>query len=177
MGDIAKTLFGSSPFPFLFTYFLVEKPDGCALANALLFRVRGGKVGASLIEVADHIDHIRDVCNGSCDHIGIGADYDGIKDTARGLEDVSMVPHLTAELLRRGYSEENLGKILGLNAIRVLEVCESVAASLAAEGAIASDKKIRDIEPLREEPADVTGALAAESGVSRKRPFDETERN
>ena len=48
------------------------------------FWCRGGKVGATLIEVADHICHIRKVCGGSVDHIGIGADYDGIIDVARG---------------------------------------------------------------------------------------------
>lgn len=49
------------------------------------------KAGATLIEVADHIDHVKQVCGGSCAHIGIGADYDGIVDVSRGLEDVSMV--------------------------------------------------------------------------------------
>jgi membrane dipeptidase len=49
------------------------------------------QVGATLKEVADHIDHIRAVCGGSCDHIGIGADYDGIVDVSRGLGNVSKV--------------------------------------------------------------------------------------
>ena len=170
------------------------------------------KVGATLMEVADHIDHIRKVCGGSCDHIGIGADYDGIVDVARGLEDVStvrrqrpppraerpkaterervrergcsaeqptnslwstymfvvfflfqelepeqsigptyglsllpnlgpsitpppppprarplpQVPYLTAELLERGYGEDDIAKILGGNALRVLAKCEEV---------------------------------------------------
>ena len=48
-------------------------------------------MGATLKEVADHIDHIRSVCGGSCDHIGIGADYDGIVDVSRGLGNVSKV--------------------------------------------------------------------------------------
>jgi len=43
------------------------------------------------MEVADHIDHIKKVCGGSVDHIGIGADYDGIVDVSRGLSDVSKV--------------------------------------------------------------------------------------
>ena len=116
------------------------------------------------VEVADHIDHIRDVCGGSCDHIGIGADYDGIKDVARGLEDVSKVPYLTAELLQRGYSDEDIGKILGLNAIRVLEACEAVAKELAASGAIASDKQFCDVEPL------VVGGEGAGAGAGAGAP-------
>ena len=149
---------------------LLQRNGGIVMINfapnfiAGPFWVRGGKVGASLIEVADHIDHIRDVCGGSCDHIGIGADYDGIKDVARGLEDVSKVPYLTAELLQRGYSDEDIGKILGLNAIRVLEACEAVAKELAASGAIASDKQFCDVEPL------VVGGEGAGAGAGAGAP-------
>ncbi len=68
--------------------------------------------------VADHIDHIRQVAG--VDHVGIGSDFDGIDIDAEGLEDVSKYPALTAELLRRGWSDEDIKKILGLNILRVM---------------------------------------------------------
>jgi membrane dipeptidase len=89
------------------------------------FWVKDGKVGATVIEVADHIDHLKSICG--VDHIGIGGDYDGCTDLARGLEDVSCYPLLTAELLSRGYSHDDLKKILGKNLIRVLKVAEDYA--------------------------------------------------
>jgi len=92
------------------------------------FWVSGGKVGATVLEVADHIDHAVKVAG--IDHVGIGGDYDGGQTFARGLEDVSKYPVLTCELLKRGYTEASLSKILGLNMIRVLKECEIVAAHM-----------------------------------------------
>ena len=81
--------------------------------------------------VADHIDHIRKVAG--IDHIGLGGDFDGIDTVVEGLEDVSKYPALTAELLRRGYSDEDVKKILGLNILRVMRKAETVAAGLKGE--------------------------------------------
>jgi len=81
--------------------------------------------------MADHIDHIRDVAG--IDHVGYGSDYDGIGCTPQGLEDVSTFPRLTAELLRRGYSEDDVKKVIGLNLLRVLRRAEQVAARLQRE--------------------------------------------
>jgi membrane dipeptidase len=64
------------------------------------------------------------------DHIGLGGDYDGITSVPVGLEDVSKYPALTAELLRRGYKDEEIKKILGLNVLRVMRAAEGVAAKL-----------------------------------------------
>jgi membrane dipeptidase len=86
---------------------------------------------ASLVDVADHIDHIRRVAG--IDHIGIGSDFDGITSVPDGLEDVSRMPDLLAELLSRGYDSEDLKKICGLNVLRVLRRNEEVAAALQAE--------------------------------------------
>ena len=80
---------------------------------------------ATLAMVADHIDHIRNVAG--IDHIGLGGDFDGIDTVVAGLEDVSKYPYLTAELLRRGYSDEDINKILGLNILRVMRKAEEVA--------------------------------------------------
>ena len=84
--------------------------------------------GATLSQVADHIDHIRKVAG--IDHIGIGGDFDGITQVVAGLEDVSKYPDLTAELLKRGYKDEDVKKILGLNVMRVMREAEKVAAGL-----------------------------------------------
>lgn len=75
--------------------------------------------------VADHIDHMVQVAG--IDHVGLGSDYDGISATPAGLEDVSKLPALTAELQRRGYTEEQLRKILGENFMRVFADVERVA--------------------------------------------------
>jgi membrane dipeptidase len=82
--------------------------------------------GAKLSDVADHIDHIRKVAG--IDHIGIGSDFDGFRGSVEGLEDVSKYPALLAELLRRGYTQQDLKKIIGLNLLRVMRAVEKVAA-------------------------------------------------
>jgi membrane dipeptidase len=83
---------------------------------------------ATLSQVADHIDHIRKVAG--IDHIGLGGDFDGISSVIVGLEDVSTYPALSAELLKRGYSDDDVKKILGLNVLRVMRQAEKVAAGL-----------------------------------------------
>jgi membrane dipeptidase len=83
---------------------------------------------ATLSQVADHVDHIRAMAG--IDHIGLGADFDGITEVVRGLEDVSTYPALTAELLQRGYKDDDIKKILGLNVLRVMRQAEKVAATL-----------------------------------------------
>lgn len=86
---------------------------------------------ATLADAADHIDHIRKVAG--IDHIGLGGDFDGITSVAQGLEDVSTYPALLAELLRRGYSDEDLRKIAGLNVLRVMRNAERVSRTLQKE--------------------------------------------
>ncbi len=88
--------------------------------NALPADQRAGKEvpRATLIQVADHIDHIREVAG--IDAIGLGGDFDGITQVVMGLEDTSTYPDLLAELLRRGYSDEDIRKIAGRNMLRVL---------------------------------------------------------
>jgi membrane dipeptidase len=83
---------------------------------------------ATLADVADHIEHIRDVAG--IDHVGIGSDFDGISDTPIGLEDVSTFPTLFAELSRRGWSEEDLAKLAGGNVMRVWRDAESAASRI-----------------------------------------------
>ena len=86
---------------------------------------------ATISDVADHIDHIRKVAG--IDHIGLGGDFDGITQTVKDLDNVSTYPALTAELMRRGYSDGDLRKILGLNVLRVVRAAEQVSARLQKE--------------------------------------------
>ena len=83
----------------------------------------------TLAQVADHIDHIHDVVG--IDHIGIGADYDGMPPGPIGLEDVSKYPALFVELLKRGYSDDDIAKIAGGNILRVMQDVELVAKRIA----------------------------------------------
>ncbi len=69
--------------------------------------------------VVDHIDHIIGLVGP--DHVGLGSDFDGIPSTPTGLEDVSKMPSITAELVRRGYTEEEVVKVLGGNHLRLIK--------------------------------------------------------
>jgi membrane dipeptidase len=86
---------------------------------------------ATLAQVADQIEHIRDVAG--IDHVGIGSDFDGITDVAVGLEDVSKFPALFAELARRGWSDEDLKKLAGENVLHAFTRAEAVSARLRKE--------------------------------------------
>ncbi|MBA2555700.1 MAG: membrane dipeptidase, partial [Geodermatophilaceae bacterium] len=80
---------------------------------------------ARLAQVADHIEHVRDVAG--IEHVGIGGDYDGTTSLPAGLQDVSCYPALVAELLDRGWPEPDLAALLGGNVIRVLSAAEDTA--------------------------------------------------
>jgi membrane dipeptidase len=97
---------------------------------------------ATLETVADHIDHIKNRIG--VDYIGIGGDYDGISLLPEGLKDVSTYPDLFAELLYRGYTDEELRKIAGLNLLRVLRAAEKEAARLQQLRPRASEAIITD---------------------------------
>lgn len=87
-------------------------------------QVPRGDVGT----VVDHIDHIVEVAG--VDHVGVGSDWDGTSTVPEGLDDVSTLPNLTEELLRRGYTDEEVGKILGGNVLRAMREAERVSAEL-----------------------------------------------
>lgn len=83
--------------------------------------------------VADHVEHVVKIAG--YDHVGIGADLDGIPYTPTGLEGVETYPVLFAELIRRGWSDANLAKLAGGNVLRALRRAEAVAASMRGEPA------------------------------------------
>ena len=77
------------------------------------------QVGQATLEDATNcVDHI--VKTAGIEHVGIGSDFDGIGGVSRGLEDISKLPALTAALLERGYSEQDIQKIMGENFLRVI---------------------------------------------------------
>jgi len=86
---------------------------------------------ATVAQVADHIDHVRKVAG--IDHIGLGGDFDGITSVVLGLEDTSKYPVLLAELLKRGYTDADLKKILSGNILRVMREAEKVSKRLQSE--------------------------------------------
>ncbi|XP_053373033.1 dipeptidase 1-like [Mercenaria mercenaria] len=87
------------------------------------------KPDTTLSDVADHIDYIKNLIG--VDHVGIGADFNGIPSTSKGLEDVSKYPDLFAELIRRGWSDLDLQKLAGRNVLRVFKSVEAVREGLA----------------------------------------------
>lgn len=83
----------------------------------------------SYTRIADHIDHAVQVAG--ADHVGLGSDFDGVSGLVpRGMEDCSKLPDLVRELARRGYSEDDLVKILGGNVLRVMRQVEQISRSL-----------------------------------------------
>lgn len=98
-----------------------ESPEARAYFAAQRRANPVGTVG----DVADHIDHVVELVG--IDHVGLGSDFDGVFALPAGLQDVSEYPNLVYELLRRGYSDEDIEKILGGNALRVWEAVEAVA--------------------------------------------------
>ena len=81
--------------------------------------------------VADHIEHVVKVAGH--DHVGIGGDLDGIDRTVTGLNGVEDYPNLFAELIRRGWSDQNLAKLAGGNVLRALRRAEAVAAEMKSQ--------------------------------------------
>jgi membrane dipeptidase len=98
---------------------------------------------ATVQDVADHIDHVMKVAGAA--HVGLGADLDGITTTPEGLDSVAAYPKVFAELIRRGYTDEQLKGIAGLNVLRVMRKAEAVAARLQKERA-AADARIDEVD-------------------------------
>lgn len=94
-------------------------------------KLHGPAPHATLSQVADHIEHVAKVAGH--DHVGIGSDFWGAPPMPDGLEDVSRFPYLFAELVRRGWSDDDLTKLAGGNIVRTLAAAEEVAARLQKE--------------------------------------------
>ncbi len=112
---------------------LAEESDKLEAANPL--------PPLPISKLIDHIDHIVKVAG--IDHVGIGADFDGANDMPEGARDVSMLPNITYELLKRGYSETDIRKVLGENLLRVLSSAEQVARNSSKAISDGSMKRIK----------------------------------
>ena len=106
------------------------RPDGRGAAIKA-WKAANPTPQVTVATVADHVDHVAKIAG--YDHVGIGGDLDGIEVAPEGLGTVSGYPLLLAELIRRGWSDENLSKLAGGNLLRVLRQAEAVAASMKNE--------------------------------------------
>jgi membrane dipeptidase len=120
-----RTRFNSPPYVGLY----IGQPDR-AKAALKAWEEKHPRPAATLAQVADHIDHIRQVAG--IDHVGLGSDFDGIEDTPVGLEGVDRYPALLEELMRRGWTDAEIGKLAGENLLRVMAAAEKVAVTLRA---------------------------------------------
>jgi membrane dipeptidase len=102
-----------------------ERLDHEAMANGSLPKVSWEKI-------VEHIDHAVQVAG--VDHVGLGSDFDGAT-MPLGMEDASKLPKLTEALLKKGYSEQDVEKILGGNLLRVMEAVERAAAGTPSSAA------------------------------------------
>lgn len=110
----------------------VHRASKAAVADGLkAWEAANPRPATDVTTVADHIEHVARVAG--YDHVGIGGDYDGIPYTPTGLEGVDAYPRLFAELIRRGWSDANLAKLAGGNAIRALRGAEATARAMRTE--------------------------------------------
>jgi membrane dipeptidase len=100
------------------------------LYEEIMGEMRAKMPKVTIADVADHIEYVKKLAG--VDYIGIGSDYDGNDSWPEGLEDVSTFPKLFAELIRRGWSDEDLAKLAGGNVLRALGQAEAVAKQLQA---------------------------------------------
>ena len=109
----------------------MDTGDRAARATVRQDHARGNPAPrATLAQVADHAGHVREVAG--IDHVGLGGDFDGTEDLPDGLADVSCYPALIAELLDRGWSEQDCARLAGGNVLRVMREAESAARAISA---------------------------------------------
>jgi len=102
-----------------------EHLDPVAVAKLTVWQAENPAPRATLQQVADHVEHAREVAGVS--HIGLGGDFDGVSDLPIGLEDVSAYPTLLTELAGRGWSDSDLEGLTSGNILRVLQAAEDIA--------------------------------------------------
>jgi membrane dipeptidase len=118
-----RTRFNSPPFAGLY----IGQPERAKAALAA-WEAQHPMPVTTLAQVADHVEHIRQVAG--VDHVGLGSDFDGIPDAPVGLEGVDRYPALLEELMRRGWSDSDIAKLAGENLLRTLAAAEQVSLRL-----------------------------------------------
>jgi membrane dipeptidase len=140
MGFLSQEYRNAASNPEFVKQLNAEVQKRCGASEACQIR-EGEQVARELVEqgkaprvdwtkIVDHIDHA--VKLAGADHVGLGSDFDGA-NMPYGLEDASKLPKITEALLRKGYSESDIRKILGGNTLRVMEQAEQVAKQMQAE--------------------------------------------
>ena len=99
--------------------------DPRAVAELRAWQAENPPPTATLADVADHVDHAREVSG--IDHVGLGGDYDGVPGLPAGLADVSCYPNLLGELADRGWSDSDLTALTSRNILRVLDAAREIA--------------------------------------------------
>jgi membrane dipeptidase len=121
-----STRFNNPPYVGLY----IGQPERAKAALAE-WEEKHPRPAATLAQVADHVDHIRQVAG--VDHVGLGSDFDGIEDAPLGLTGVDRFPALLEELMRRGWTDADIAKLAGENVLRVMARAEKVAERLRGE--------------------------------------------
>jgi membrane dipeptidase len=97
-----------------------------------------------LKSLIDHIDHVAKVAG--IDHVGLGTDFDGVTSLPAGIDSAADLPKITQALLERGYSREQIHKILGGNFLRAMRAVEATAKRLQAERRASDALSFEDVE-------------------------------
>jgi membrane dipeptidase len=118
-----QTRFNSPPYAGLY----IGQPERAQAALAV-WDAQHPRPVVTLDQVADHIEHIRQVAG--IDHVGLGSDFDGIPDAPVGLDGVDKYPALLEALMRRGWSDADIAKLAGENLLRAMAAAEKVSTSL-----------------------------------------------
>jgi membrane dipeptidase len=118
-----RTRFNSPPYAGLY----IGQPER-AQAALSAWEAQHPRPVTTLDQVADHIEHIRQVAG--IDHVGLGSDFDGIPDAPVGLDGVDKYPALLEVLMRRGWSDGDIAKLAGENLLRVMAAAEKVSTTL-----------------------------------------------
>jgi membrane dipeptidase len=113
-----------------------------AKMNEIYRRLSEGIPRPPLSVLVDHIEHVAKVAG--VDHVGLGSDFDGVSAMPVGLEGMDGLPKITLELLRRGWSDEDVKKVLGENFLRVMAAAEAYAHGTG--GTLSGDGSMRAFE-------------------------------
>ena len=124
--DAAERARANNP-PYIGLY--IGQPERAKAALAA-WEDKHPRPAATLAQIADHVEHIRQVAG--IDHVGLGSDFDGIEDAPVGLEGVDKYPALLAELMRRGWTDADIAKLAGENVLRVMAAVEKAAVKARA---------------------------------------------
>ncbi len=118
-----RTRYNSPPYAGLY----IGQPERAKMALAE-WELQHPMPATTLAQVADHVEHIRQVAG--VDHVGLGSDFDGIPDAPLGLEGVDRYPALLQELMRRGWSDADIAKLAGENLLRTMAAAEQISMRL-----------------------------------------------